>query len=62
MLPLLALPILHHHGDTGGATAIFFLSDERNIQPHTRLLGGQNHTAERQADQELRDRTEHEWI
>ena len=32
-LALLRAPVLHHHGDAGGAAAIFFLPDERNVKP-----------------------------
>jgi hypothetical protein len=30
---LLHAPILHHHGNAGGATAIFFLADKRDVKP-----------------------------
>jgi hypothetical protein len=32
---LLHAPVLHHHGDAGGAATLFFLPDERDIKPDT---------------------------
>src|ERR1035437_9082133 len=61
-LALLALPILGHHGDTGGATAILLLSHERNVKPYTRLLGSKTHATESEAHYKLRGRTKHEGL
>ena len=50
---LLLEPILHDHGNAGGATAIFFLFYERDIQPHARLFRGQQNAAEANYCQQL---------
>jgi len=35
-LSCLVLPVLHHHGNAGSATAVLLLLDERNVQPLAR--------------------------
>src|SRR5207302_2008964 len=45
-LPL-ALPVLHHHRDTGGATTIFLLRDEGDVQPYPATVGSQQRAPEK---------------
>src|SRR5690349_11309478 len=35
---LLLLPVLHQHGNHGGAASVFLLLDKRNIEPDTGAL------------------------
>lgn len=56
---LLALPVLHDHGNTCGATAVLFLFYERNIQPNSRLLSGKKHSAGKKQHRKSQDRVKH---
>src|SRR5437879_489682 len=54
---LLTKPVLHHHGDTGGAAPVLFLRNEWNVEPDTgRVCGHQDSAAAnhnpRRADEE----------
>src|SRR6516162_2889581 len=51
----LLLPVLHDHGDARGATAVRFLLDERNVQPHSGSGGaGSRNGADRAVKAEQR--------
>src|SRR5215469_12392315 len=45
---LLLLPILHDHGDAGGAATVFLLLHERDIKPDARTLRSKANAAETQ--------------
>src|SRR6476660_10379536 len=42
LLALLFLPVLHHHGDAGGAAALFLLLDKRYVKPDAGSCGKDN--------------------
>src|SRR5215510_870168 len=52
VFPLLD-PVLHHHGDAGRSTCVFFLLDEWNVQPHAWLVRGQQYATETQCRKQL---------
>src|SRR5262245_18950579 len=56
---LLTLPILHDHRNPGRAAAVLLLSDEWDIQPDARPLGGNGQTAKKEGWKDWRSRAEH---
>jgi hypothetical protein len=56
---LLLVPVLHQHCNHSSAASVFFLMDERNIEPHAATLR-KNSAAEAQNDREpLRQALKH---
>src|SRR5260370_42508635 len=55
----LAMPVLHHHRNTGGAAPVLLLPDEWDIQPHARMLRGKSHATERHVRKDCCGPTKH---
>src|SRR6476469_88685 len=57
---LLLAPVLHHHGDAGCAATVFFLFDERNVQPDAGCAGKHNAAETQDTNESLRQISCHE--
>src|SRR5439155_20422371 len=55
----LTKPVLHHHGDTGGAAPVLFLRNEWNVEPDTGRVCGHQDSADPNHNPRLEDAAEH---